>query len=233
MSNDTTLLRVDNLSYTFQKHPLLQKVSFSLEKNQILCILWYNGSGKSTLLKLLLWSLVPQAWSIRKRVWLRMWYVPQKLSFERWIPLTVGDFLCIYNTTTQQEARVSCWFLDINTLWNMQLDALSWWQLQKVLIYNALLWDPHVLLLDEPTAWLDIVAQEAFYDLIDHLYKEHNMSIVLVSHDIHTVYRTSHKVICLHEGICCTWSPQDKYFWKKIHTLLGTYVVPYGHDHRG
>lgn len=67
------------------------------------------------------------------------------------------------------------------------------------MIYNALLGDPELLLLDEPVASLDVRAQEDFYALLEHLHQEHQITIVLVSHDMHSVYRQSDLVICLHK----------------------------------
>jgi zinc transport system ATP-binding protein len=59
-------------------------------------------------------------------------------------------------------------------------------------------------MLDEPTAGLDIQAQQSFYELIEHIHNAHDVALVIVSHDMNTVYSKSHKVICLHQGMCCS-----------------------------
>ena len=225
------LLKADSVSYTIQSKRLIHNLSFVIEENQVISIIWYNGSWKSTLLKILLWTLAPSAWTITRSTWTVIWYVPQKLSFLNQIPLTVKDFIRIYNGKKYLEKMTSSWLLDIQDLQDKPLHGLSGGQLQKVLIHNALIGSPDVLFLDEPTAWLDIQAQKEFYALIDELHHEAKISIVLVSHDIHTVYSKSDKVICLHNWSCCTWSPSSEEFSAEVSNLLGGYVAPYLHTH--
>jgi len=224
------LLNIQNISYSIQWKNLIQNLSFSIEENKIISIIGYNGSWKSTLLKVLLWSIEPNSWSIEKKPWLSIWYVPQKLWFTHQLPITVRDFIYIYNWKKQKHG-FSCTLLDIQALLDTPLSWLSGGQLQRVLIYNALLWGPKILLLDEPTAWLDVVAQQEFYTLLEHIHNKHKISIVLVSHDIHTVYSKSDSIICLHEWVCCTGSPDDTVFSQEVSTLLGWYVMPYLHTH--
>lgn len=225
------LLDIDNISYTIQWENLLQDISFSVKSNQVISIIGYNGSWKSTLLKLLLWSLQPSQGKITRKPWVTIWYVPQKLSFTHQLPITANDFITIYNWKSQKEYDFSCSLLDIKNLLDKPLHWLSGWQLQRVLIYNALLWKPNILLLDEPTAWLDIVVQKEFYTLLEHIHQAHDISIVLVSHDIHTVYSKSDTIICLHEGLYCSWSPNDTVFSKEVTDLFGWYMAPYLHSH--
>jgi len=226
-----TLLDIQYISYTIGTKDLIQDLCFSIHTDEIVSIIGYNWSGKSTLLKLLLGSIHPTSWSIKKSEWVQLWYVPQKLSFVHDLPLTVRDFVQIYNQNIVQGYTPSCSFLDIQDLWDTPLTWLSGGQLQKILIYNALLWKPDILLLDEPTAWLDIIAQQEFYTLVEHVHQEHKVSIVLVSHDIHTVYSRSDQIICLHQGACCAWSPNDKSFSQEVNKLLGWYIIPYLHTH--
>jgi len=225
------LLQTKNVSYEIQWKWLIQDLSFVIDKNQVVSIIWYNGSWKSTLLKLLLGTIHPTSGTITRSPWIRIWYVPQKLSFINELPLTVDDFITIYNGEKNQNIPMSCSQFDIEHLRQKPLNVLSGGQLQKVLIYNALIGSPEVLFLDEPTSWLDVVAQKEFYNLIDHINQEHEVSIVLVSHDIHTVYKKSDKVICIHKGKCCSGSPTSEEFSNEVKSLLWGYVVPYLHKH--
>jgi zinc transport system ATP-binding protein len=224
-----SLIDVQWVSYSVQWKEIIRNLSFTIQKNQIVSIIWYNWSWKSTVLKMLVWSITPTSWLLIKKPWLTIGYVPQKLSFNTSLPVTVKDFLGMYNTTTTW--WFTCSLLDITPLLQQPLHSLSWWQLQKVLIYNALLGSPEVLLLDEPTAWLDVVAQKEFYSLIQHIHEHHKITIVLVSHDIHTVYSKSELVICLHKWACCIWSPQEPWFPSEMKNLFGDYVTPYLHTH--
>lgn len=217
------------ISYTINWNSLMKNLSFDVCENNIVSIIWYNGSWKSTLLQLLLGTISPSSWSITRKTSLRIWYVPQKLSFVKDLPLTVRDFLSLYNRSIIAPWVSTCSLLDVTPLLDTPLSWLSWGQVQKVLIYNALLGNPEVLLLDEPTAWLDIWAQKEFYSLLEHIFDEHTVSIVLVSHDIHTVYSRSDVVVCLHNWLCCSWSPNDAWFSNDIKDVFGGYVVPYLH----
>ena len=225
------LLEAKNISYQIGSKKLIHNLSLSIEKQHIVSVIGYNGSWKSTLLKLLLWSIHPSQWVIITQPWVRLWYVPQKLSFTQDLPITVDDFITIYGWWNIRSSTSECSQIDIKELANRPLHWLSWWQLQKVLIYNALLWNPDILLLDEPTAWLDVRAQKAFYELIDHIHTHHWTSIVLVSHDIHTVYSKSDTIICLHQWVCCSGSPHDSDFSQTMHQLLEGHVIPYLHSH--
>jgi len=225
------LFTINDISYSINWISILRDISFVIKKNQITSIIWHNGSGKSTLLKILIWTTKPSSWCITKKPWLNIWYVPQKLSFGQNIPLTVKDFLSIYNPSVKIGWLSSCSFLNITALLDIPMNWLSWGQIQKVLIHNALLWNPQLLLLDEPTAWLDVSAQKEFYSLIEHIYQEHRVSIVLVSHDMHTIYSKSDTVICLNSWFCCSWSPNDTLFSDKIKREFGEHRTPYLHTH--
>lgn len=227
----TPLIHLESVSYQLGTQVIVRDVTLAVKEHQVISLLWYNGSWKSTLLKLLLGSLMPSRWQIVRKQWLKIWYVPQKLSFVQHIPFTVKDFLSVYNSSSQIHHPFSCSLLDIAWLLDKPLNGLSWGQVQAVLLYNALIGNPDVLLLDEPTAWLDIRAQEEFYALLDHLHEQHGMSLVIVSHDMHTVYSKSDLVVCLHQGVCCTGSPHDSWFSTHIQTLFGSHVLPYLHTH--
>lgn len=224
-----SLITLQWVSYTIQWKEIINDLSFTIQKNQIVSIIWYNWSWKSTVLKMIVWSLHPTCWTITRKPGLTIGYVPQKLSFTATLPISVRDFLSIYNTSIT--GWFTCSLLDITPLLDQKIHSLSWWQLQKVLIYNALLWSPEVLLLDEPTAGLDVVAQQEFYSLIEHIHEHHKISVVLVSHDIHTVYSKSWLVLCLHQWTCCSWSPHAAQFPDQMKKVFGGYVAPYLHTH--
>jgi zinc transport system ATP-binding protein len=229
--NTMALLEATNISYAIWWKVLIKNLSMRIDKKQIVSIIGYNWSWKSTLLKLLLWSIQPVQWTVTRKQWVRVWYVPQKLSFTQQLPITVNDFIKIYTWKNIAWLDEECSQINIQELADRPLNGLSWGQLQKVLIYNALVWKPDILFLDEPTSWLDIRAQKDFYALIDHIHNHHGTSIVLVSHDIHTVYSKSDTIICLHKWVCCSGSPKDSDFSSQMHQLLGGYVVPYLHSH--
>jgi zinc transport system ATP-binding protein len=100
----------------------------------------------------LLGSIRPNSGKIIKKPNITIGYVPQKLSFNNRLPITVADFIEIYNTHNHQKPTIGCSFFSIKDLEQKKISELSGGQLQKVLIYNALIGDPDIVLLDEPTA---------------------------------------------------------------------------------
>jgi len=133
-------------------------------------ILGYNGAGKSTLLKIILGSIVPTNGKVVFAEKTRIGYVPQKLSFDRKLPISVRDFLEIYTSGDKIQTGPKMLLQSIETLIGKHLSALSGGQLQKVLIYNALIGNPSLLLLDEPTSGLDIHAQREFYTMLEEIH---------------------------------------------------------------
>ncbi len=118
-------------------------------------------------------------------------------------------------------------------LLNTRIGVLSGGQFQKVLITFALLGDPNVLLVDEPTASLDELAQEHIYELLERLRQEHGLTVLLVSHDLSVVYQFATKVLCLSGGKPCFGAPRDIL---TPETLAAVYTaVPkfyqHAHDH--
>lgn len=227
------VIELKGIGYHIDNQHIFSHVNARIFEKDIVSLLWYNGSGKSTLLKIILGLITPTDGSISRAPWLRMWYVPQKLSFDRQLPLTVRDFFRLYRLSDRQihDLHTTMPLLDIMSLLSKPLSWLSGGQLQKVLIYHALVSRPHVLLLDEPTAGLDISSQETFYEILDQVHEQMWCTIIMVSHDIHTVYSKSDQVICLHKGICCVGKPQDQKLQTDIKQLFGSYVSPYTHHH--
>jgi ABC-type Mn2+/Zn2+ transport system ATPase subunit len=100
-----------------------------------------------------------------------------------------------------------------------------------VLIISALISNPDLILLDEPTTWIDVIWEEKFYEIIAEVKKLFpNISIILVSHNINLVYKNSDKVICLHENnFCCHWTPNEVQNNITIKKIFWEYLLPYEH----
>jgi zinc transport system ATP-binding protein len=140
-------------------------------------------------------------------------YVPQKIVADRQLPLSAGDFLTakvgFQKLPADELTRVSTEVGLTDQLLNTNIGILSGGQFQKVLIAFALLGAPNVLLVDEPTASLDELTEERFYELLHSLQKEKGMTILLVSHDLSVVYRNANLVLCLSKGKPCMGPPKE------------------------
>jgi len=221
-----------DLSYNNKKTYVLKDISFSVFSWEILSIIWVNWAWKSSLLKIIAWIQKQSSWKIIKN-YKKLSYVPQKISIDKNFPILVSEFIKIYNIWVKNsEIKKLLKEFDAENLFEKKVWDLSWWQLQKVLIISALISSPDIILLDEPTAWIDIIWEETFYKIIKNVQEKYpSLSIILVSHNIKLVYKNSDKVICLHENnFCCHWTPLEVSSNKITESLFWKYTLPYKHN---
>jgi ABC-type Mn2+/Zn2+ transport system ATPase subunit len=170
---------------------------------------------------------------------LKIGYMPQKINIDKTIPLTVKDFLklSISNIEFNDEVENLIFRLKINNILIKQIHELSGGQMQKVLFLRAIINKPDLLVLDEPTQYMDIAATEEFYQIIEEIRKSQNCAILLISHDLHMVMQKTDSVFCINQHICCFGSPEminqhPEYislFGKK--TAFGVYHHHHDHNH--
>jgi zinc transport system ATP-binding protein len=198
-------------------------------------ILGPNGSGKSTLLRALL-GIVPVAEGrILREAGLRVGYVPQKLTIDRTMPITVRRFLSLPTRVSDQAAEEVLARVGMAGHGADQMIALSGGQQQRVLLARALLGKPQLLMLDEPTSGLDQPGEAAFYRLIEEVRAETGAAVLMISHDLHVVMAASDRVICLNGHICCEGTPRVVSTAPEYRALfgLGTQgaLALYRHEH--
>lgn len=225
------ILDLKNISVQFWEKKVLNNISFIIEKWDIVSLIWKNGTWKSTLIKTIVNINKNYSWEIIKN-YNKIWYVPQNLTFDQTVPLTVIEFLEIYNIKNVNKINDLFQKFNSTSLINKQVSKLSGWELQKVLIINSLLCEPEFLILDEPTAGIDVIWEEIFYGIIQDIQKNFpEIAILMVSHNMKMVYSHSTKVICLHDHCYCTGTPEEikdtQWFWN----IFGDLVIPYKHTH--
>lgn len=225
------ILELKNISVSFWDNRVLNNISFEIFKGDIVSLIWKNGTWKSTLLKTIVWINKNYSWAIIKN-YKKIWYVPQKINFDPTVPLTVIEFLEIYNKKNIIKIKKLFKIFDSENLIKKQVSKLSGWELQKVLIVNSLLSEPEFLILDEPTAWIDSIWEEIFYGMIHDIQVEFpDLAILIVSHNMKMVYSHSKKIICLHKKCFCTWTPEEIQNNKEFWNVFWDYVIPYKHTH--
>ena len=202
-----SLLFAQGITVRFGGEPVLSDVSLTIEPGEIVTILGPNGSGKSTLLRALLGILPLAMGSVTRKPGLRLGYVPQKLSIDRSMPMTVRRFLSLPVRVGDVEATAALARVGLPGLEARQMAGLSGGQFQRVLLARALLSAPQLLILDEPTQGLDQPGEAGFYRLIEEVRQQTGAAILMVSHDLHVVMAASDRVICLNGHICCQGSP--------------------------
>ncbi len=197
---------------------ILDRLNAALEKGVLTAVMGPNGAGKTTLLHAIL-GLLPyrgkitfEATGSAKRP--RLGYVPQRLDLDRGSPITVRDFLAsvlthrpIWTGIRKRDEERSRRMLDrlgVGAVLCYPLGKLSGGETQRVLLAQALLAQPDILLLDEPAAAVDVAGEELFCDLLEEVGTEAGITTVLVSHDLSVVSAHARNVICLNGTIVCS-----------------------------
>lgn len=183
---------VKDLSFSYSQKPVLNNINFSLATGDFLTIVGQNGSGKSTLIKCLLGiTKVPNGKIFlddidinhHKKI-LNVGYVPQKADFNFEFPITVKELLWAAYNQFRRDSNFNAIIngLDLNRFYNENINNLSGGQLQRVFIARALINDPKLLVLDEPTVGVDSANLAIFKDIIKKL-KEDKITIIFITHD--------------------------------------------------
>lgn len=218
---------------------ILTDVTLSVAPGEIVTIVGPNGSGKSTLLRALLGILPAVSGEVVRKPGLRIGYVPQKLQIDPTLPLTVRRFLSLPRRQSPAAIEAALIRVGVPEVTRRQMADLSGGQLQRVLLARALLAEPELLMLDEPTQGLDQLGEAAFYRLIEEVRRATGAAILMVSHDLHVVMAASDRVICLNRHVCCEGTPRvvstaPEYralFGHGTHGALALYRHEHDHDH--
>jgi len=235
MEEKTPLLKVKNLSVTIERQTIIEDVSFTLRKEEVLAVIGPNGAGKTILLKTLLNFFKPTAGTIQWAPGTTCSYLPQRFQVDHYLPMTVREFLRLKPNQKYSVEEVLN-LVNIPTEWLAKnLATFSSGQLQKILLAWAIIDQPQVLLFDEPTENVDVVAQESIYDLLHHLQDELGIAAIVVSHDLHVVYRYANWVLCLNRRMLCYGEPTKTLTTEKLSELYGDHAFfhhhHYHHEH--
>jgi zinc transport system ATP-binding protein len=232
------LLHAKQIHKLFGRKEVLSQIDITIYPHEIITIIGLNGSGKTTLLKILLGLEEPTSGDVIRREGLRIGYVPQSITFDSILPMTVLGFLRLMAKDSHKITAVAE-ELEILPYINRQLYALSGGELQRVLLAQALLVDPHLLVLDEPVQGVDFGSQAQLYQLIRKVSTTRECAVLMVSHDLHLVMADTDRVICLNRHICCSGTPfgvsRDPefiaLFGKDVANQVALYVHHHDHQH--
>ncbi|WP_332450493.1 ABC transporter ATP-binding protein [Methanoculleus sp.] len=222
------ILDVNGVAFTYRSNPVIRDITFNLSPHQVLAILGPNGAGKTTLLKCMNAILRPKAGSVlvgeadllkadRMEIARTVGYVPQRCEAGR---MTVFDAVLLGRRPhirwdiTDADIRIveaAVRMLHLEDLTLRYIDELSGGELQKVSIARALVQEPRVLLLDEPTSSLDLKNQLDILGIIRRVATDHDVAAVMTMHDLNMALRYADRFILLKDGV--------------IHAAGGTGVV--------
>ncbi len=207
----------NNLSVGYNNVPLHSGINFTIPKGAYVCVVGENGAGKSTLIKTMLGLLPPVEGNITMGDGLcarDIGYLPQQTQVQKDFPASVYEVVlsgCLnkiggrpfYNRQEKNRAKEMLQKLGIENLQKKSYSALSGGQQQRVLLARALCATEKALLLDEPTAGLDIATTAAFYKLIRTLNQE-GITIIMITHNLQDVIADAEYVLCLGNcGVNC------------------------------
>jgi zinc transport system ATP-binding protein len=218
---DETVVKLSSVSFQYDEKQVLDNINFSLHRGDFVGIVGPNGSGKSTLMKLILGLLPPAAGKIelfgtplaKFRDWTKVGYVAQQAAhgaggFPATVREVVSSGLVVkvglfrrMQKKHHEKVRDVVERVGLSEKLDQRIGSLSGGQLQRVFIARALVADPELLILDEPTVGVDQESIEQFYELLRSLKQEKQMTMMIVSHDVGVMTQWVNKVACLQRSL--------------------------------
>ena len=231
------MIGLEHVSVRYNGQLVLKDLSFEIRKGEVAAVIGPNGSGKTTLIKAIL-GLIPYEGKIlvnQKPIQYslsKIGYVAQVFNYDRSIPMTVGEFLKItYPKLADRKIRHALLEVDMSRYQDQPIASLSGGQFQRVLIARSLLNDPMLLFLDEATSEIDITGAKGFYEIISHLNRVHQTTVILVSHEIHMIYKFADQIICLNRELVCYGKPKEAITKEVLNRLYGEDIRFQEHKH--
>jgi iron complex transport system ATP-binding protein len=231
-----------NLSHSFGEDLILRNVSFQVPKRDFFIIIGPNGSGKTTLMKIIAGILTSQNGELkilnrsinqyhRKVLARTIAFVPQMLFVD--FPFTVTEIvlmgrspylgmLGLEEEKDMEIANQAIAFTGLENLAHRKLDQLSGGEQQRVFIAKAICQEPDIILLDEPTASLDLAYQVRIMDLMEQLKTEKGITVVMISHDVNLAAMYADHLLLLHKGqVLCQGLPDEVITYQTLEAAYG------------
>jgi zinc transport system ATP-binding protein len=207
------LLEARHVTFGYDREVVLDDVSLAIQPRDFLAVIGPNGGGKTTLIKILLGLLEPWSGEVihrgtdRKG---RLGYVPQFSTFDRSFPLRVSDVVLMgklgsrgllrpYTRRDRAEVEQVLARLDLADLARVHVSEISGGQLQRVLIARAVISDPEILFLDEPTASIDLESRQSLGELLVDLNR--SIPIVVITHDVTSIAPMVRNIACINRKL--------------------------------
>ncbi len=216
---------------------LVRGVDLAIRAGEIVTLIGPNGSGKSTTVKALLGILQPSAGSVQRRPDLSIGYLPQRLTIDWTMPLTVQRLLTLTGRHNAAEIEAALAEVGIAHLAGQPVQQLSGGEFQRALLARALIHRPDLLVLDEPVQGVDFAGEIALYELIHAIRERLGCGILMISHDLHIVMGQTDTVVCLNGHVCCSGTPQAVTESPEYRALFGAQaasalaIYRHHHDH--
>jgi zinc transport system ATP-binding protein len=227
--NKDICIDLQHISFLYNDLPVLKDINIQIKHGDYLAIVGPNGAGKTTLLKIITGLLKPTSGRVfiygddinifRNKHYIG--YIPQSsLSTPLHFPITVEEMvqvgripmLGIFQRLSKEDKDAIEWAMKVMGITEYRkrnINSLSGGERQRVVIASALAGRPRILILDEPTAGVDIVSQEDFYNILTTLNNDYGITILIVSHDIATIAKEVKCMLCLNKVMICHGKPEE------------------------
>lgn len=246
------IIEIEQIYFSYNREEVLHDIDLSIHKGDYLGIIGPNGGGKSTLIKIMLGLLTQTSGSVklfgleikRFKDWSKVGYVPQNATnFERNFPVTVEEVVAmgrygkrgLFNLPTSEDnKKVTEALAKVEMLpyKNRLISDLSGGQQQRVFIARALVTEPEVIFLDEPTVGVDAKAQESFYLLLRKLNQSFGLTLVLVTHELDVVASEATEIACINRRLISYCKPKELLKSGHIEALYGKQLKFILHNHQ-
>jgi len=235
VSDTGPLIAGHGLTLRHGPRTVLDGVDLEVQPGEIVTLIGPNGAGKTSLVRVLLGLQRPDAGRVERRPQLRLGYLPQRLAIDPVLPLDVARLLTLIRPAGRAAQRRALDEVGAGHLRRTQVSDLSGGELQRVLLARALLCEPQLLVLDEPTQGVDFNGQAELYRLIANLRERLGCGVLMVSHDLHLVMAATDHVLCLNHHVCCAGEPESVRRHPEYLALFGPRVAAnlavYAHHH--
>ncbi|HEM3655497.1 TPA: ABC transporter ATP-binding protein [Streptococcus suis] len=197
------VFEISNITKSFKNKQILKGVDLVVNKGDIIGLLGLNGEGKSTLIKIILGILSQDSGEVKRNfeiksdvgVMLQEISMPEKMKVYEWL-----DMVKRFSTNSKSVESVLD-SVNLRTVKNKYCDSLSGGQQRRVQFATAIINNPKVLILDEPTVGMDVVSKKAFWETLNTFSFSKDLTIILISHDMEEVSEFCNRVLILSKGL--------------------------------
>lgn len=238
-------IKMKDIGVSFGGQVVLEHVNLHIHCGSLTALIGRNGAGKSTLIKAILGE-IPHSGTItfsdtengriRK---MKIGYVPQSLNLEANTPMDVYDLITSFrygvpvfwkSKKCYQEIKEALAEFEADYLIDQPVGSLSGGELQRVLLSMAVMDNPNLLLLDEPVSGIDKNGMDLFYEKMDYLRRNYDMSIILISHDLDYVAKYADNVVLLDKTILAEGNPKEVFESDAFGHVFGNASYEYGNN---